>query len=153
MDDHLDYMTSTYGKTLYAFEKSDDRYKESCAQELIETIDKECEIGFYYFKDAIKQLTLRPDEAKQKPEQVTFESAFSYGNFYSNELPKDNSLNLLERNNIWIQRIMALNQTVFKSAFAYVGKGHLHDLFEKLTKLGFTVSNRLSLAELEDRYS
>ncbi|MDP4725121.1 MAG: hypothetical protein NWS47_02375 [Alphaproteobacteria bacterium] len=153
MDDHLHYMTSSCGKTLYAFEESADRYNESCAQELIETIDKNCENGFYAFKNRIESLQTHPDEAKQKSKQVTFESAMGYGNFYSNELIKDNSLNLLERNNIWIQRIMALNQRVFKSAFAYVGKGHLHDLFEKLTKLGFTVSERLSLAELEDRYS
>jgi hypothetical protein len=154
MDYHLDYMTSTHEKTLYAFEESADR-EGSRTEELIEKINKSYEESLCCFEDNIDKLSLQPGVEKQKSKSVTvmFEPAFDDINFYSNELSKAAPLNVLRRNDIWIQRIMALNETHFKHAFAYVGRDHLHDLFEKLTKLNFTVSARLSLAEFEDRYS
>ncbi len=70
--------------------------------------------------------------------------------FYSKELIIDNEPSVVERNSLWVQKLIKLNEEKFKLAFAHVGLGHLHDLFEKLKGVGFIVSDRLALDKLDE---
>lgn len=70
--------------------------------------------------------------------------------FYSKELIIDNEPSVVERNSLWVQRFIKLNEDKFNRAFAYVGLGHLHDLFKKLKEVGFTISERLTLDKLDE---
>ncbi|MBA4250089.1 MAG: hypothetical protein C0440_05835 [Candidatus Pelagibacter sp.] len=151
MDNHLDEIALASGKEIYALEDQYDRYAEY--PELIKEINENYKFGLVCFELAVQRLTSQTKVEKQEPQSIKFELLVKYSNLYAQELPKDPSLDLHKRNDIWIERIMTLNQTVFKHAFAYVGMGHLHDLFEKLKNHNFVISPRLSLEELEDIYT
>ena len=64
--------------------------------------------------------------------------------FYSKTLLIDNDPSVLARNTLWVERLVKLNEKSFNRAFAYVGNGHLHDLFKKLKQSGFNVIERVS---------
>ncbi len=70
--------------------------------------------------------------------------------FYSKTLLIDNDPSVLARNTLWVERLVKLNEKSFNRAFAHVGNGHLHDLFKKLKQSDFNVSERVSLAKLDE---
>ncbi len=139
MDQHLVRISVNAGKPFFALEQERERW----GQEQVKYLRGEIEnlvIGM--FKWHIDQL-------KQQDPNVNDSPAF-YKAFYSDELPDDKSPGLLERNNLWILRIMELKERDFKLAFGYVGRGHLKDLFKKLEDLKGKNVERLSLADLAE---
>ncbi len=142
VDEHLDFLTYNGKKAVYAFESNDDRMTNAFIQELAGEIDASSGDDFLYDVNELKS-------DKEKYNNPLFDPAI-LDIFYSRELCIDKDPDVIERNGFWIQRLVKLNEEKFKLAFAHVGLDHLHDLFEKLKEVGFTVSERVSLAKLDE---
>ncbi len=145
MDDHLHTIASNRGNVVFALEKADERWGEGAI--------KDCEIAIEASLTNATAYKWHIENTVKKPRQPQVAVAiedYSPASFYSDELPEDKSLGLLERNDLWVTRIMKLDTERFKLAFGYVGRGHLVDLFKKLVAVGCQVSRRLSLVDLEE---
>ncbi len=126
----------------YAFEKNKERFGEAYLKSKAAALDSGWLIGHIIEELKKKDYAL--------PFNLTFDVLVKSGLLYSSDIPADKDPGLIERNRFWIQRLVKLNEEKFKLAFAHVGLRHLHDLFEKLNDVGFTVSERVSLAKLDE---
>ena len=142
VDEHLDFLTYNGKKAVYAFESHDDSMTNGFIQELANKIDARPGDAFLYGVNILKSDKEKYYNPLFYPENLYI--------FYSRELYFDQDPDVIERNGLWIQRLVKLNEEKFKLAFAHVGLFHLHDLFEKLKEVGFTVSERVSLAKLDE---
>lgn len=150
MDDHFDQMVSVnYGRILYALEETDERFGQGFLQEnmvtLQESIARACQNAICY-RVAVNGLFSDIDGVKQ---EVNIES-LNPSSFFSDDLRETQSLDVMERDDLWVPRIMTLDTEYFNLASGYVGIGHLKDLFKKLKTAGCHVSDRLSLVMLEE---
>ncbi len=145
MDDHLHTIASNRGNVVFALEKADERWGKGAI--------KDCEIAIEASLQNAVAYKWDIDNIVKIPRQPQVEVAiedYSPADFYSDAIPEYQSLGLLERNDLWVPRIMKLDTERFKLAFGYVGRGHLVDLFKKLVAAGCQVSGRLSLVDLEE---
>ncbi|MCX7342701.1 MAG: hypothetical protein NT128_00935 [Proteobacteria bacterium] len=134
MDKHLVIISLNAGKPIFALEQESERWGQEEMKCLRDSIENS---GIYPFK-------FFSHDKPQGP-LITKDTLHI---FYSVELPDHKSPGLLERNDLWVLRIMELVKEDFKLAFGHVGCGHLKDLFEKLEGNKCKVE-RLSLAKLQ----
>lgn len=150
MDDHLDQIVSVNcGRILYALEEDDDRLGEGFIQEntlaIQESIARDCKDATWY--GVAVQAFLRDVDGVKEVADI---GSLHPSTFFADDLRETQSLDVLERDALWARRIMAMGQEYFSLASGYVGVDHLLDLFKKLTNAGCKISDRLSLAKLEE---
>jgi len=137
VEDHLISMKEAQEKILSSLEESPDRFILEDFRDLEVSFDDVTIVKKEDIDNFLWHVFMHP---------LTFEDNTQI--LYSKEQPLPLATSL-RRNSLWTERLMTLNDKHFKQGFVFIGEGHLLDLFSKLADVGCTISNRLSVAELE----